>query len=56
MSEKVIKMWSGVYRMPRTFFDDWDTNMLIEAWHSVLKGKFSTANRTIVWITFSTSA
>ncbi|KAJ7779485.1 hypothetical protein DFH07DRAFT_730176, partial [Mycena maculata] len=40
MSEEVIKMWSAVYRTPRSMLEDCDTNMLIEAWHSVLKCKF----------------
>ncbi|KAJ6475882.1 hypothetical protein DFH09DRAFT_1469505, partial [Mycena vulgaris] len=40
MSERVVKMWSAVHRTPRTIFEACDTNMLIEAWHSVLKGKF----------------
>lgn len=31
MSEKVVKMWSGVFRTSRTIFQDCDTNMLIEA-------------------------
>ncbi|KAJ7754949.1 hypothetical protein DFH07DRAFT_694700, partial [Mycena maculata] len=33
-------MWSAVYRVGRNIFEQSDTNMLIEAWHHVLKGKF----------------
>ncbi|KAJ6527306.1 hypothetical protein DFH09DRAFT_935698 [Mycena vulgaris] len=40
MSDRVVKMWSGVYRKDRTLFEACDTNMLVEAWHHVLKGKF----------------
>ncbi|KAJ6490438.1 hypothetical protein DFH09DRAFT_843901, partial [Mycena vulgaris] len=40
MADATVKMWSAVYRTPRSIFEDCDTNMLIEAWHSVLKGKF----------------
>ncbi|KAJ7290633.1 hypothetical protein C8J57DRAFT_973202, partial [Mycena rebaudengoi] len=40
MPEHVVKMWSAVFRTSRSIFEDCDTNMLIEAWHSVLKGKF----------------
>ncbi|KAJ7575441.1 hypothetical protein C8J56DRAFT_901030 [Mycena floridula] len=34
------KMWSAVFRTGRSIYDNSDTNMLIEAWHHVLKGKF----------------
>ncbi|KAJ7924037.1 hypothetical protein B0H13DRAFT_1549117, partial [Mycena leptocephala] len=40
MPEHIIKMWSAVYRKGRSIFEICDTNMLIEAWHHVLKGKF----------------
>ncbi|KAJ7112174.1 hypothetical protein C8R44DRAFT_632265, partial [Mycena epipterygia] len=40
MSEKVVRMWSAVYRTERNIFEACDTNMLIEVWHHVLKGKF----------------
>ncbi|KAJ7903943.1 hypothetical protein B0H13DRAFT_1620966, partial [Mycena leptocephala] len=52
MLEKIVRMWSGVYRTERDIFQACDTNMLIEAyvlgyhlpslssWHHVLKGKF----------------
>ncbi|KAJ7932889.1 hypothetical protein B0H13DRAFT_1582706, partial [Mycena leptocephala] len=40
MAEHIIKVWSTVYRKGRTIFEICDTNMLIEAWHHVLKGKF----------------
>ncbi|KAJ7707068.1 hypothetical protein B0H16DRAFT_1269069, partial [Mycena metata] len=40
MSKRIVKMWSAVYRRDRTIFQACDTNMLIEAWHHVLKGKF----------------
>ncbi|KAJ7713668.1 hypothetical protein B0H16DRAFT_1809600, partial [Mycena metata] len=38
MSDKV--MWAGVHRTGRNIFEACDTNMLVEAWHHVLKGKF----------------
>ncbi|KAJ7491811.1 hypothetical protein B0H11DRAFT_1718643 [Mycena galericulata] len=40
MTDKVVQMWSGMYRTGRNIFEQSDTNMLIEAWHHVLKGKF----------------
>ncbi|KAF9048136.1 hypothetical protein BDP27DRAFT_1141058, partial [Rhodocollybia butyracea] len=40
MSEDIVKMWSAVYRGQRTIFKESDTNMLIEAYHHVLKSKF----------------
>ncbi|KAJ7779821.1 hypothetical protein B0H16DRAFT_1359575 [Mycena metata] len=40
MKDRVVRMWSAVYRKDRTIFENCDTNMLIEAWHHVLKGKF----------------
>ncbi|KAJ7749398.1 hypothetical protein B0H16DRAFT_1551332 [Mycena metata] len=33
-------MWSAVHRTDRTIFELCATNMLVEAWHHVLKGKF----------------
>lgn len=35
-----VKLWSAVYRTGCTIFMKVDTNMLLEAWHHVLKGKF----------------
>ncbi|KAJ7659111.1 hypothetical protein DFH06DRAFT_898626, partial [Mycena polygramma] len=40
MADDTVRMWSAVYRTPRTIWEACDTNMLIEAWHHVLKGKF----------------
>ncbi|KAJ7161196.1 hypothetical protein C8R46DRAFT_905421 [Mycena filopes] len=40
MAPHVVKMWSAMHRTNRTIFQLCDTNMLIEAWHHVLKGKF----------------
>ncbi|KII90474.1 hypothetical protein PLICRDRAFT_71670, partial [Plicaturopsis crispa FD-325 SS-3] len=40
MSDKVKRMWSAVYRKNRSVFTACETNMLIEAWHHVVKGKF----------------
>ncbi|KAJ7821041.1 hypothetical protein B0H13DRAFT_1660608, partial [Mycena leptocephala] len=45
MPEGVVRMWSAVYRTARTIFEDCDTNMPIEAWHHVLKGKFLQGKR-----------
>lgn len=38
-------MWSAVHRKNRHIFELIDTNMLIEAWHHVLKGKFMKGRR-----------
>jgi hypothetical protein len=32
MPERVVRMWSAVYRTARTIFEDCDTNMPIEAY------------------------
>ncbi|KAJ3793444.1 hypothetical protein GGU11DRAFT_659314, partial [Lentinula aff. detonsa] len=45
MSPNVIKMWSNVYRQGRTVFQNSDTNMLLEAWHHLLKGKLLEGKR-----------
>ncbi|KAJ7107300.1 hypothetical protein C8R43DRAFT_825119, partial [Mycena crocata] len=45
MSDRVMRMWAGMYRMERSIFEACDTNMLIEAWHHVLKGKFLEGKR-----------
>ncbi|KAJ7033911.1 hypothetical protein C8F04DRAFT_880207, partial [Mycena alexandri] len=37
---KEVTLWSAVYRVDRTIFDLGDTNMLVEAWHHLLKGDF----------------
>ncbi|KAJ7840430.1 hypothetical protein B0H13DRAFT_1450100, partial [Mycena leptocephala] len=37
---KEVALWSAVYRVDRTIFDLGDTNMLVEAWHHLLKGDF----------------
>ncbi|KAE9388670.1 hypothetical protein BT96DRAFT_796534, partial [Gymnopus androsaceus JB14] len=39
------KMWSAIHRVDRSIFEESDTNMLIEAWHHVLKGKFLKGKR-----------
>ncbi|KAJ7576586.1 hypothetical protein C8J56DRAFT_762085, partial [Mycena floridula] len=41
----VQEMWSAVYRTGRTIWEVSDTNMLVEAWHHVLKGKFLEGKR-----------
>lgn len=41
----VITMWSAVHRANRRIEEHVDTNMLIEAWHSVLKMKFMEGKR-----------
>ncbi|KAF8177954.1 hypothetical protein K438DRAFT_1605765, partial [Mycena galopus ATCC 62051] len=45
MPQDVVWMWSGVFRTIRNIFEVCDTNMLIEAWHHVLKGKFLDGKR-----------
>ncbi|KAJ7611273.1 hypothetical protein FB45DRAFT_844073 [Roridomyces roridus] len=40
MPERVRRMWSGVHRVGRSILDNSDTNMHVESWHHVLKGKF----------------
>ncbi|KAJ7488704.1 hypothetical protein B0H11DRAFT_1720367 [Mycena galericulata] len=37
MRQDVVKMWSAVFRTSRSIFENCNTNMLIEAWYSVLK-------------------
>ncbi|KAJ7301636.1 hypothetical protein DFH08DRAFT_641895, partial [Mycena albidolilacea] len=37
MGEATLKMWSAVYRKDRNVFELGDTNMLVEAWHHLLK-------------------
>lgn len=32
MSETIVRMWSAMYRIDRSIFEDCDTNMLIEAY------------------------
>ncbi|KAJ6557066.1 hypothetical protein DFH09DRAFT_1488821, partial [Mycena vulgaris] len=39
------ELWSGVFRKDRTNFELSDTNMLVEAWHHVLKSKHLQGNR-----------
>ncbi|KAJ6570995.1 hypothetical protein DFH09DRAFT_916772, partial [Mycena vulgaris] len=41
----VVHMWSGVYRSDRSIFETCDTNMLVEAWHHLLKGDFLEGKR-----------
>ncbi|KAG8916885.1 hypothetical protein FRC02_003492 [Tulasnella sp. 418] len=38
-------MWAGTHRMDRSVFEMIDTNMLLEAYHHVLKGKFLQGKR-----------
>ncbi|PBK94985.1 hypothetical protein ARMGADRAFT_880019, partial [Armillaria gallica] len=38
MGETVL--WSAVHCQGQSIFDDCDTNMLVEVWHHLLKGKF----------------
>ncbi|KAF8156540.1 hypothetical protein B0H34DRAFT_621234, partial [Crassisporium funariophilum] len=40
MGEANIKLWSAVYWVDRNIFQLCDTNMLVEAWHPLLKGTF----------------
>ncbi|KAF8961834.1 hypothetical protein BDZ97DRAFT_1641064, partial [Flammula alnicola] len=40
-----IKLWSAVFRKDRTIFQLCDTNMLVEAWHHLLKGNFMQGKR-----------
>ncbi|KAI0072520.1 hypothetical protein K474DRAFT_1581603, partial [Panus rudis PR-1116 ss-1] len=40
LAPHIRMMWSAVYRAGRSVHELNDTNMLIEAWHHVLKGKF----------------
>jgi hypothetical protein len=40
-----VKQWSAVHWVGRTIFQDSDTNMLVEAWHHLLKGKFMQGKR-----------
>jgi MULE transposase domain len=40
-----IQLWSAIYRKERTVFQECDTNMLVEAWHHLLKGTFMEGKR-----------
>ncbi|KAJ3529131.1 hypothetical protein NMY22_g9127 [Coprinellus aureogranulatus] len=40
-----VKMWSAVHRADRNIFESCDTNMLVEAWHHLLKSKFMQGKR-----------
>jgi len=40
-----IRLWSAVYRQDRNIFQLCDTNMLVEAWHHLLKGNFMQGKR-----------
>ncbi|KAE9388559.1 hypothetical protein BT96DRAFT_836017 [Gymnopus androsaceus JB14] len=42
---KIEKWWSNVYRQRRSVFENSDTNMLLEAWHHLLKGKLLEGKR-----------
>jgi len=35
-----VQMWPAFYRTKRTIYQKCDTNMLVEAWHHLLKGRF----------------
>ncbi|KAJ7748749.1 hypothetical protein DFH07DRAFT_697431, partial [Mycena maculata] len=37
LTPETLQMWSAVYRKGRTVFELCDTNMLVEAWHHILK-------------------
>ncbi|KAJ7590248.1 hypothetical protein C8J56DRAFT_752125, partial [Mycena floridula] len=45
LCEQFFPMWSAVFRTDRDIYEESDTNMLIEAWHHVLKGKFLQGKR-----------
>ncbi|KAF8972452.1 hypothetical protein BDZ97DRAFT_1637798, partial [Flammula alnicola] len=45
LPQQFLLMWSAVYRRNRGIYLLSDTNMLIEAWHHVLKGKFLEGRR-----------
>ncbi|KAJ7140308.1 hypothetical protein C8R43DRAFT_1201380, partial [Mycena crocata] len=41
----VVHMWSAVFCADRSIFELGDTNMLVEAWHHLLKGDFLEGKR-----------
>lgn len=45
LESSMIPLWSAVYRNDRTIFQQCDTNMLVEAWHHLLKGNFMEGKR-----------
>lgn len=45
MSVEIQCMWSGVYCAGRDVFKDCNTNMLVQAWHHLLKGRFMQGKR-----------
>ncbi|KAJ7757388.1 hypothetical protein DFH07DRAFT_958746 [Mycena maculata] len=40
LSDRDVEMWSAKFRRDRNVFELGDTNMLVESWHHLLKGKF----------------
>ncbi|KAH6909524.1 hypothetical protein BKA70DRAFT_1102441, partial [Coprinopsis sp. MPI-PUGE-AT-0042] len=38
MGNEMVKIWSATNQTKRDIFQDCDTNMLLEAWHHILKG------------------
>ncbi|PBK92027.1 hypothetical protein ARMGADRAFT_855271, partial [Armillaria gallica] len=45
LEEKVKKYWSAIYHQEWTILEECDTNMLVEAWHHLLKGHFAEGKR-----------
>ena len=45
MGDENIKLWSAIYRADQNVFQLCDTNMLVEAWHHLLKGTFMQGKR-----------
>ncbi|KAJ3779844.1 hypothetical protein GGU10DRAFT_280225, partial [Lentinula aff. detonsa] len=41
----ITEWWSNVHRQGRTIFQNSNTNMLLEAWHHLLKGKLLEGKR-----------
>ncbi|PBK60362.1 hypothetical protein ARMSODRAFT_852105, partial [Armillaria solidipes] len=44
-NNKIKSYWSAIYRLDRTILEECDTNMLLEAWHHLLKGNFAEGKR-----------
>ncbi|KAJ6616309.1 hypothetical protein B0H10DRAFT_1657326, partial [Mycena sp. CBHHK59/15] len=42
---KEVELWSAAFRADHTIFELSDTNMLVEAWHHLLKGDFLEGKR-----------
>ncbi|KAF9552751.1 hypothetical protein CPC08DRAFT_601808, partial [Agrocybe pediades] len=45
LKDDTLKLWTAIYRQDHSIFQNCDTNMLVEAWHHLLKGTFLEGKR-----------